>query len=86
MAARRLLWALAPFGVWADKTLGSFAAHSVSDRNVEAWIAVVNQHRPQGWRNASRAVLRQVGRTVNRLSAFQVGVRVSSSAQLGLSA
>ncbi|MXY09252.1 MAG: hypothetical protein F4Z00_12390 [Acidimicrobiaceae bacterium] len=65
MTARRLLWALAPFGVWADKTLGSFAAHSVNDRNVEVWISAVNAHRPQGWRNASRSVLRQVGRIVN---------------------
>ena len=65
MAARRLLWALAPFGEWADKTLGSFAAHSLNDRNVEVWISAVNTHRPQGWRNASRSVLRQVGRAVN---------------------
>ena len=65
LAARRLLWALAPFGVWADKSLGSFAAHSVNDRNVEVWISVVNAHLMQGWRNASRSVLRQVGRAVN---------------------
>ena len=65
MAARRLMWALAPFGAWAYKTLGSFTAHSVNDRNVEVWVMSVNGHRPQGWRNASRAALRQVGRTVN---------------------
>ena len=65
MMARRLLWALAPFGVWADKTLGSFTAASVNDRNVEVWIVAVNGHRPQGWRNATRAALRQVGRIVN---------------------
>ena len=65
MAARRLLWALAPLAVWADKSLGSLAATSMNDRNVETWIAVVNAHRPQGWRNASRSVLRQVGRAVN---------------------
>ena len=64
-AARRLMWALAPFGAWAYKTLGSFTAHSVNARNVEMWVMSINGHRPQGWRNASRAVLRQVGRAVN---------------------
>ena len=64
-AARRLMWALAPFGAWAYKTLGSFTAHSVNGRNVEMWVMSINGHRPQGWRNASRSVLRQVGRAVN---------------------
>ena len=65
MTARRLLWALAPFGVWTRQTVGTFGAGSVSDRNVEVWISAVNGGRPRGWRNAARAVLRQVGRTVN---------------------
>ena len=64
-AARRLMWAIAPFGAWAHKTLGGFTAHSVNGRNVEMWVMSVNGDRPQGWRNASRAVLRQVGRAVN---------------------
>ena len=67
LAARRLLWALAPFGVWAHRTVGTFTADTVSTRNVEVWIASVNGHRPRGWRNAARSVLRQVGRTVNPL-------------------
>ena len=65
MAARRLLWALAPFGVWTHQTVGSFSADTVNARNVEAWISGVNQRKPQGWRNAARAALRQVGRAVN---------------------
>ena len=65
LAARRLMWAIAPFSAWAHKTLGTFTARSVNDRNVEMWVMSVNGHRPQGWRNASRSVLRQVGRAVN---------------------
>ena len=64
-AARRLLWAVTPFGVWAHRTVGSFSADTVNARNVEAWISGVNKSQPQGWRNAARAALRQVGRTVN---------------------
>ena len=66
-AARRLLWAVAPFGVWTHRTVGSFTADTVNARNVEAWISGVNKRQPQGWRNAARAALRQVGRTVNPL-------------------
>ena len=33
----------------------------------EAWVMSVNGHRPQGWRDAVRSALRQVGRTVNPL-------------------
>ena len=66
-AARRLLWAVAPFGVWATATVGSFSADTINARNVEAWISGVNKRQPQGWRNAARAALRQVGRTVNPL-------------------
>ena len=65
LAARRLLWALSPFGVWAHRTVGTFTADTINARNVEVWIAAVNAHRPRGWRNAARSVLRQVGRTVN---------------------
>ena len=65
LAARRLLWALAPFGVWAHRTVGTFTADTINARNVEVWIAAVNAHRPRGWRNAARSVLRQVGRAVN---------------------
>ena len=65
LAARRLLWALSPFGVWAHQTVGTFTADTINARNVEVWIAAVNAHRPRGWRNATRSVLRQVGRTVN---------------------
>ena len=65
LAARRLLWALSPFGVWAHRTVGTFTAGTINARNVEVWIATVNAHRPRGWRNASRSVLRQVGRAVN---------------------
>ena len=67
LAARRLLWALSPFGVWAHRTVGTFTADTINARNVEVWIATANAHRPRGWRNASRSVLRQVGRTVNTL-------------------
>ena len=67
LAARRLLWALSPFGVWAHRTVGTFTADTINARNVEVWIAAVNAHRPRGWRNAARSVLRQVGRTVNPL-------------------
>ena len=67
LAARRLLWALSPFGVWARRTVGTFAADAINARNVEVWIAAVNAHRPRGWRNAARSVLRQVGRAVNPL-------------------
>ena len=35
--------------------------------NVEVWATTVNRDRPRGWRNASRSVLRQVGRAVNPL-------------------
>ena len=66
-AARRLLWAVAPFGVWTHQTVGSFSADTVNARNVEAWISGVNKGQPQGWRNAARAALRQIGRTVNPL-------------------
>ena len=65
LAARRLLWALAPFGVWAHRTVGTFTADTLNARNVELWIGGINRNRPQGWRNAARSVLRQVGRTVN---------------------
>ena len=65
LAARRLLWALSPFGVWAHRTVGTFTADTINARNVEVWIAAVNAHRPRGWRNAARSVLRQVGRAVN---------------------
>ena len=64
-AARRLLWALAPFGVWSRETVGAFTATDINPRNVEVWVTVNNQRRPQGWRNAARAALRQVGRSVN---------------------
>ena len=67
LAARRLLWALSPFGVWAHRTVGTFTADTINARNVEVWIATANAHRPRGWRNAARSVLRQVGRTVNPL-------------------
>ena len=66
-AARRLLWAVAPFGVWTHRTVGSFTADTVNARNVEAWISGVNKRQPQGWRNAARAALRQIGRAVNPL-------------------
>ena len=65
LAARRLLWALSPFGVWAHRTVGTFTADTINARNVEVWIATINAHRPRGWRNAARSVLRQVGRAVN---------------------
>ena len=67
LAARRLLWALAPFGVWAHRTVGSFTADTINARNVEVWATTVNRDRPRGWRNAARSVLRQVGRAVNPL-------------------
>ena len=63
--ARRLLWAVAPMGCWAHRMLGSFNAHDINPRNVEVWTCVVNRRRPRGWRNASRAALRRVGRAVN---------------------
>ena len=66
-AARRLLWAVAPLGVWTHQTVGSFSADTVNARNVEAWISGVNKGQPQGWRNAARAALRQIGRAVNPL-------------------
>ena len=65
MAARRLLWALAPIAVWCRETVGSFTALTINPRNVEVWVMEVNGRRPQGWRNAARAALRQVGRSVN---------------------
>lgn len=65
LAARRLLWAVAPFGVWAYRTVGVFTADTINARNVEVWISAVNSERPRGWRNAARSVLRQVGRAVN---------------------
>ena len=65
MAARRLLWALAPTAVWCRETVGSFTALTINPRNVEVWVMEVNGRRPQGWRNAARAALRQVGRSVN---------------------
>ena len=65
MAARRLLWALAPFGVWSHQTVGAFTAADINPRNVEVWVTGINRRRPQGWRNAARAALRQVGRSVN---------------------
>ena len=65
MAARRLLWALAPIAVWCRETVGSFTALTINSRNVEVWVMEVNGRRPQGWRNAARAALRQVGRSVN---------------------
>ena len=64
-AARRLLWAVAPMGCWAHRTLGAFNAHDINPRNVEVWTCVVNRKRPRGWRNAARAALRRVGRAVN---------------------
>ena len=65
MAARRLLWALAPMGVWAHQTIGCFTNLAVNPRNVETWVTSINRRKPQGWRNAARAALRQVGRAVN---------------------
>ena len=65
LAARRLLWALAPLAVWAHETVGSFSATNITPRNSEVWVTVINRRRPQGWRNAVRAALRLVGRTVN---------------------
>ena len=65
MAARRLLWALAPIAVWCRETVGSFTALTINPRSVEVWVMEVNGRRPQGWRNAARAALRQVGRSVN---------------------
>ena len=65
MAARRLLWAVAPFAVWCREIIGSFTALAVTPRNVETWVTSINRLKPQGWRNAARAALRQVGRTVH---------------------
>lgn len=64
-AARRLLWAVAPMAVWTHETVGSFGTSSITPRNSEAWVCIVNRRRPQGWRNAVRAALRLVGRAVN---------------------
>ena len=49
------------------RTVRSFTAGTINARNVEPWISGVNKRQPHGWRNASRAALRQVGRTVNPL-------------------
>lgn len=65
MAARRLLWAAAPFSVWAHETVGSVGPEDINPRNVEVWVTVINRRRPPGWRNAARAALRRVGRSVN---------------------
>ena len=65
-AARRLLWALAPFGVWSYETVGAFTAADINPRNVEVWVTVNNRRRPHGWRNAVRAALRQVGHVAFR--------------------
>ena len=59
------MWALAPFGVWSHETVGALTAADINPRNVEVWVTGINRRRPQGWRNAARAALRQVGRTVN---------------------
>ena len=38
MTARRLLWALAPFGVWTHQTVGSFSADTLNARwGVRRW-------------------------------------------------
>ena len=70
--ARRRRWRLGGccgrshrLGCGAHRTVGTFTADTINARNVEVWIAAVNAHRPRGWRNASRSVLRQVGRAVN---------------------
>ena len=43
MAARRLLWALVPMGVWAHQTIGSFTNLAVNPRNVETWVTSINR-------------------------------------------
>ena len=66
MAARRLLWALAPMVVWAHETVGSFTATTVTPRNVEVWVMEVNGRRAlRVGATRARAALRQVGRSVN---------------------
>ena len=64
-AARRLLWALTPMAVWTHETVGSFGSSSITPRNSEVWVCIVNRRRPPGWRNAVRSALRLVGRIVN---------------------
>ena len=65
MAARRMLWALTPMGVWLYRTLGVFDVGTVNHDNVEIWISRINAKRKPGWRNSARAALKTVGVAVN---------------------
>ena len=64
-AAQSLLWALAPFGVWAYHEHGSFSVRSVSHRNTQLWVTKVNKKQEVGWRSGARAALQRVGRATN---------------------
>ena len=65
MAARRMLWALTPMGVWLYRSLGVFDIGTVNHDNVEIWVSRINAKRKPGWRNSARAALKTVGVAAN---------------------
>ena len=67
LAARRLLWALAPMAIAMHRRFGVFGAATVNYDNVEIWVSQINATRSEGWRYGVRAALKKVGVAVNPL-------------------
>ena len=63
--ARVLLSGVCPMLVWTDQTLGSLAAQVINPRNIDVFIIRHSKKRSPGWKLATRANLRRVGRAVN---------------------
>lgn len=67
LAARRLLWALAPMAIAMHRRLGGFSAATVNHDNVEIWVSQINATRSAGWRYGTRSALKRIGVVVNPL-------------------
>ena len=65
LAARRLLWALAPMAIAMHRRFGVFGAATVNFDNVEIWVSRINATRSEGWRYGVRAALKKIGIAVN---------------------
>ena len=67
LAARRLLWALAPMAIAMHRRFGVFGAATVNHDNVEIWVSQINATRSEGWRYGVRSGLKKIGVAVNPL-------------------
>ena len=67
LAARRMLWALAPMAIAMHRRFGVFGAATVNHDNVEIWVSQINATRSEGWRYGVRSALKKIGVAVNPL-------------------